>query len=299
MKTALLWTLLLFQAQITEEAIKKAETTLALNPDDAGAHLTLGKYLCFQKDDWIVGLPHLAKGSDATLKSVASKELAEPPKTAPEQIGMGDVWLEAIRKLPALRRPLQDRAVHWYAQAWLTVDGVWKDKEREQLRKLLQNPNVPDPRTPAAPGAWKTIDATQKCGPTTKAAKTGKTSFQVVGTKNPANEYVSLEQNLTPVAGKYEFSAWVLSDGTDSAKDQVSAAWFAQGAKLLGYTTLIAPQDNPWWRKLETTFEVPAGAVLLVIHVHPCSKAGNFFVDDVSVKFGEKELLKNGGFEDK
>ena len=81
------------------EAVRKAEEVIAKNADDAAANLTLGKYFCVSRDDWEQGLPHLAKGSDATLKELAAKSLPSP--TDPAALSaLGDAWWDAaeIRK---------------------------------------------------------------------------------------------------------------------------------------------------------------------------------------------------------
>ncbi|MBI3877243.1 MAG: hypothetical protein HY300_15015, partial [Verrucomicrobia bacterium] len=44
---------------------------LAITPDDPGANLAVGQFLCFVKGDWESGLPLLAKSDDNVLKTLA------------------------------------------------------------------------------------------------------------------------------------------------------------------------------------------------------------------------------------
>lgn len=284
----------------TEADFKKAQDKLVSDPGDPDASKVAGKYLAFVLGDYDKGIPFLAASSDKTLKILAEHELDKSYVETPlQQIGMGDDWVSAAKSAPALNRIYYDRAGQWYATAWPSLDGVWKDKAREQLRKLFQSPAVPDPRTAMAPSGWKLIEANVRASSTTKASRNGKNSFQVAAGKNAAPQYIVLEQALNTAPGKYKFSVWVLSDSTDAARDSVSAVWFGQGSKMLGASELIIPKDEPWWHHLETTFEVPAGAVIMMIHFTPSSKAGNIYVDDISLKLGDKELVKNGSFEDR
>lgn len=285
----------------TEADFKKAQEKLVSDPGDPDASKVAGKYLSFVLGDYEKGIPLLAVSSDKTLKALADHELDKSYVATPlQQIGMGDEWIAAAKTAPALNKIYYDHAAQaWYSRAWPALDGVWLDKTREQLRKLFQNPAIPDPRTALAPTGWKLVDANVRASQTSKSSRNGKMSFQVAAGKNPAAQYVVLEQTLTAAAGKYKFSAWVLSDGTDSAKDQVTAVWFGQGSKMLGFTELTVPQDQPWWHHLETTFDVPPGAAILQIHIAPSSKAGNLYFDDISLKYGDKELVKNGSFEDR
>ena len=72
-------------------ATADARAALEKNRDDAAANLAVGKFYCFSKGDWEKGLPLLARGADAALKSVAEKEQANP-NTAEERLGLADQW---------------------------------------------------------------------------------------------------------------------------------------------------------------------------------------------------------------
>lgn len=292
---------LLFQSKAlpTEADFKKAQVKLSTNPDDADANKTAGKYTAFVLGDYFNAFPYFLKSGDKVLKQLAEHE-QDPTytDTDPKRIGMGDEWVIAAKSAPQLAKIYYDRASFWYAKAWPLLDGVWKDRTREQLRKLFQNVGVPDPKGASAPAGWKAIDTAQKAGPTTKAVRAGRMSFQVACVKTKADEYVSLEQGLPAIPGKtYDFSGWVLSDGTDDTRDVISAVFFGPQANMMGVKILLIPRDEPWWHKLEGSFVMPDGAALIQVHVGVGSKTGNIFVDDLSLKVEGKEMLKNPGLE--
>lgn len=283
----------------SESDFKKAQEKLAINADDPDANRTAGKYLAFVVGDYAAAMPFLSKSSDKTLKVLADHEMDAAYTDSPyKKIGMGDEWVVAAKNFPPLAKIFYERASRWYGISWPDLDGIWKDKARAQLRKILQNEGVPNPAGIKAPTGWRVIDPNQKASPTTKAVRTGKASFQIVAGKNPSPQYVSIEQVINPVPGrKYDFSAWVLSDGTDSSLEQITAVAFAQGGKMIGGLALTVPQDQPWWHKLETTFDVPQDTAFIQIHITVGSKAGNLFYQDISFKADGKELIKNGLFE--
>ena len=51
---------------------------LETNSNDADANLALGRFYALARGDWDRGLPLLAKGNDAPLKSLATADLATP-----------------------------------------------------------------------------------------------------------------------------------------------------------------------------------------------------------------------------
>lgn len=283
----------------SEADVAKAKAKLATTPDDPDANKTVGKYLAFVVGDYISAMPYLSKSGDKVLKPIADHEMDPTYIASPlQKVGMGDEWVIGAKSYPVLSRIFYDRAAFFYSQSWMLVDDVWKNKMRDQFRKLFQNTNIPDPRGTSAPAGWKIIDTNQKAAPTTKAARTGRASFQVAAAKNKADQYVSLEQAMPAIPGKtYKISAWVMSDGTDSTNDVISAVFFGPASNMMGVKILLIPQDQPWWHKVEDSFVMPDGAALLQIHVGIASKTGNIFVDDISVTVDGKEMLKNPGFE--
>lgn len=295
--------LLQSKALPSEADFKKGQEKLAASPDDPDANTTVGKYLAFVLGDYQTAMKFLDKSSDKTLRTLAEHERAPLyTDTAVQKVGMGDEWVVAAKAHPALNKIFYSRASQWYGMAWPTLEGIWKDRTREQLRKVLQNGTVPNPPGATAPTGWKIMDATQKAGATTKASYGGKVSFQILPGKHQGNHYYPVGQVITPVPpGKtYEFSAMVLADGTDSANDQIAIQVLGLGGKNLATQFVSLPMDQPWWQKVDTKFDVPAGAVSVNITSAIGSSSGSIFLDDISLKIdGGKEVLKNPGFEDR
>jgi len=132
------------------KGIRQAQELLAVNPNDAHANLTVGRWLCFHEADWDRGLPHLVKGSDPDLANAAKMELAGPKITPADQLKMADAWwkLAETKKLPD-KIPLADRAGYWYEQAKNALPGGL-DRARAEMRlkqiARLDQPPSEEPR---------------------------------------------------------------------------------------------------------------------------------------------------------
>jgi hypothetical protein len=118
------------------ERMQKARETLARNPEDPDANLTVGQFLTFIKGNWIDGLPLLAKAADAELKALASKDVALPSEAA-DQIALGDGWWErAAKEKGALQNRLRERAETWYEKGLPGLTGLSKTKIEKRLLEL-------------------------------------------------------------------------------------------------------------------------------------------------------------------
>ena len=138
------------------------------NGDDPAAHLTVGQYLCFVKEDWKQGLSHLAKGGDESLKSLAVRDLANPPSTA-EQIAVGDGWWEVAEKQTgSAKERARRRAAVWYDRALAAAGGLQKLRLEKRLQEAGVDPSpgrnavdllkLIDPKRDALVGTWKLDD---------------------------------------------------------------------------------------------------------------------------------------------
>ena len=79
--------------------LRAARETLKKDPDNPAANLTVGQHLAMKKDDWDAALSFLAKCSDASLKDLASKELAKPAN-AKAQLQLAIGWWDLAEKQP-------------------------------------------------------------------------------------------------------------------------------------------------------------------------------------------------------
>jgi len=124
--------------------IKDAIAVLETKPTDPEANLTVGKYRCFVHGDWDDGLPYLALGNDATLRSLAEQELVEP-ESAADQAKLADGWWELAEKEEGTTKIwMQLRCRLWYEKAAPNVAGLAKVKVDKRLKQLaaLERPDT-------------------------------------------------------------------------------------------------------------------------------------------------------------
>jgi hypothetical protein len=284
------------------DAVKKAQAKLAESPDDGDANLTVGKYFALDLGDWEKGLPHLAKGSDKALGSAAQKDI-DGANTGPLRVGIGDAWVELLKKLPKNRAQILDRASKWYGEAWQDLDNVWKSKLRDQLRKLNGVPADPEKRPPGASASgWKDLGDVYGTLIDDTFARSGRRSMKVVrpGNKDPAaTNHATTVSYPTKGSKVHELTFSYLTDGTD-ADIPMQILFLDGGGKQLpkeGGVALLS--DEPFWHKIRLECESPPDAARVVIAVSGKIKKGAGWLDDLSMKVEGKELLQNGGFEEK
>lgn len=118
--------------------VKDALATLEKQPADPAANLQAGTYFCFSKGDWARGLPMLAQGGDASLESLAKKDLAQPTEPS-EQIAVGDAWWTAAEKGDASAKArLQSHAASWYQKAIPKLAGLSKAKAEKRVAEAAE-----------------------------------------------------------------------------------------------------------------------------------------------------------------
>lgn len=118
--------------------IQAAEKTLQSKPDDPQANLLLGRYHAFTKNDFTTGLPHLAKGDDAKLKQLATKEQTNPTEPL-KMVELADAWwdysrMKSVEKEAATGAVV--RAVTWYRHALPSLTGLYKTKVEKRLAEI-------------------------------------------------------------------------------------------------------------------------------------------------------------------
>ena len=130
------------------QAVAKAEETLATNPADPAANLTIGRWQALAKNDWDRGIPYLAKGNDAAIQRAARQEI-DGPKTADAQAAAGDSWWDGAEKQaePA-KSGVRSRAASWYEKAWPAASVAVKSKIAKRLGELIAA--VPSDEEPPA-----------------------------------------------------------------------------------------------------------------------------------------------------
>ena len=94
--------------------IAAAREALDSNPDDVQANYILGCHLCFKRDDWQQGLPHLAKCANRTVAEAAQAELDGKPAA-----DIARLWGRAA----AATRTDKDEAMSQRAEYWSRRDA--------------------------------------------------------------------------------------------------------------------------------------------------------------------------------
>ena len=119
------------------ESAEGARRLLSKKPDDPEANTILGKYLWLQKNDWASAMPHLAKGSDAALKTLAMADLSAPQSAdAKTTSARGDAWWQYAGTQPDLTKiPAHRRAADWYHQASPALSGLEKLVADKRIRQ--------------------------------------------------------------------------------------------------------------------------------------------------------------------
>ena len=299
-------TLALLAALQVPPAIQKkldaARAAVEKAPDDAAANFALGKLLCFDAGDWEGGLPHLAKALDKDLSPVAAKDL-EPRATVEDSLAMADAWLQLGKKQKAIAGRCTDRALFHYAEAWPKMEaGVAKEKMRERLKQLQMK--GPESKTLGTfPGGdWANLAPTDaRSGLDKQYARSGQFSVKVLGYAEPltrAQSWFRTEEYPCKPGDKFTFSCWVLTQGGETAGPQLMIRFKDAGGRALSNPGPKTDGDLPIWRKLEGEATAPEGTVKVDFGFYrEKSKSGVAFVDDMSLKMGDREVLKNGSFE--
>jgi hypothetical protein len=125
----------LAEMKLAYAVVGRAQKMLAEKPDDRGANLTLGTYLCLWKGDWTAGLPALAKGSDPILADLATRDRAAAD--GEQRAAVADGWWDLAQKHDGLaKRQLQLHARQLYAQATPQLpEGTTKAKVQRRLQE--------------------------------------------------------------------------------------------------------------------------------------------------------------------
>lgn len=287
----------------TEADYNKAMDKWMADPKDANANLVLGKYLAFVLGDYKTGMTFLSNSNDPTLKALGEHEIdPDYTNTPAKKVTMGDEWVAAGKKMPALSRIFYDRANQWYIAAWPAVDKASKPKVRERGLKLAVSRPI-GPERKGVPSGWVQHPglAGRPAALDGNVARIGSYSVRIP----PADEKVpgsgsTVASEMYLINGKtLEASAYILVDGTENVTDCIYAHFFTNDLKPLGNVRALIQTDTPFWNRVALKTDVPKDAAIGQFSVALYSKKGSMWVDDASVKVDGKEVLKNTSFEDK
>lgn len=115
-----------------------ARQALESRPDDADAKVKWGRWLCLRKAKWDEGLPFLAGGSNAQLKSLAERDLKIPADKA-TMVELADGWVTfAKSEKDHSEAQFADRAMFWLQHAVKKSSGLEKSRNEQLLAKALE-----------------------------------------------------------------------------------------------------------------------------------------------------------------
>lgn len=206
------------------------------------------------------------------------------PENGPGKVSVGDEYYKASKKFPKERLRFIDKANEAWTSGWPMLQDVWKDKVRQNLRKMFQaqGPVAPLPKL------WITDGASAS----PERVRTGRFGAKILATKDGALHH-SLKATFTVPSGvkQVEVSAWVLTDETESSEDDLKVVAYGSGGNVVKADGASIPQDMPAWTKLSVTLPTE-GAQKITVYFEFRSTKGVAFVDDIDVKAGDKVLFK-------
>jgi hypothetical protein len=125
------------EAKTLYQSMKSVLETQAKNPDDPAANLEIGRFLCFVKGSWDLGLRFIVKGSDAALKTLADKELGLADQAGDRAV-MADGWWDlAGKEKSALRKSqMLAHASLLYEAALESSSGLARTRIEKRLSEL-------------------------------------------------------------------------------------------------------------------------------------------------------------------
>lgn len=288
----------------SKEDAEKAFDKLDKDPTDPDANTIFGKWKAFVMGDYAGAMPYLVHSKDATLKGLAEHELDETRlATGLQKVSMGDEWVAAAKKHPALNKIFYDRAAQWYVKAWPDLDGPGKQKLRDQAKKLAAS-RPPGVGRKGLPTGW--IDTASMDGfpPTLDGtiARTGSLSAKILPPAEKAkagSASIAKTEMLAIQPKPVELIAYTLSDGTDNGTDRVAIGFYDAAGNSLAYHQAFLPNDLPFWTPVTIKAVPPPNAARADVQFWQYSKKGNIWIDDVSLKVDGKEVVKNGSFEER
>ncbi|MEK6261249.1 MAG: LamG domain-containing protein [Planctomycetota bacterium] len=119
---------------------EEARAALVADADNAAAHQTVGRFLCFCRADWAQGLSHLAKGSDPALRELAEADRGDAT-TAEQMAGLADRWwtyADSSQKLD--QDAARIRAGFWYEEALPQLAGLQQTRAKQRLGEVARLP---------------------------------------------------------------------------------------------------------------------------------------------------------------
>ncbi len=288
-------TLLLALLLVQDPAVERAKKVLEKSPDDPAANLTLAVHYA-ERGKWDVALPCFEKVKSEGIRAAveAEKKVDGNQFTS---IEIADAWVRAMSKAGPARQACLDRAGVHFAAAWPKLDQFGRVQTRERLGKLYA-PTSPGRLSQEALAGWGGVQgAAARVEVAAQLVHSGGCALRFTP-KDKTKGTLAHSKALPVIVGKkLEVSAWVLSDGTDSAADGLQFV-VRDNKNGFSWTAGDKAQANlPVWVRVSGETVVPDGSVSVEVQINFDSKTGNLFVDDISIRLDGQELLRGGNFE--
>ena len=118
------------KAKEREQSLRDA---LASSPEDPTKAEILGRFLCFENEEWDEGLRYLIRGTDSALIALARLDAA--PATEPSaSLNKGDAWWDYANKQKGdVRQAAESRARFHYDQALANLKGLDRARVEQRL----------------------------------------------------------------------------------------------------------------------------------------------------------------------
>ncbi|HWB00144.1 MAG TPA: SUMF1/EgtB/PvdO family nonheme iron enzyme [Pirellulales bacterium] len=113
----------------------KAEEKLASDPTDPEANNIVGRYRCFEQQDFLAGLPLLARGNDPVLAELAKQTLSTGSSTE-QMIEAANAWWDQAEANSKQKLDLMLGARYWYRRAMPGLSGIDLNKPKERLAEI-------------------------------------------------------------------------------------------------------------------------------------------------------------------
>jgi hypothetical protein len=121
--------------KVEHERIASAFEALTSAPNDPDANLAVGRYLCFYKNHWALGLPKLVLAKDLELAAAARTDLQNPRSPA-DGAKLAEAWWDIGQKQPqAAKRNVYRRVAEWYLVA---LPGLTGNQRTAAIRRVDQ-----------------------------------------------------------------------------------------------------------------------------------------------------------------
>ncbi|HEY2252206.1 MAG TPA: hypothetical protein VGH74_14130, partial [Planctomycetaceae bacterium] len=118
--------------------VKEFIERLREGSDEQRANSEVGRFLCFDRNEWAKGLALLAKGNDPDLKQLAIEELrisksveSADKAGAEDRLNLADLWWEKSKQAAATDlAAFRERAKFWYLHALAWQDDAGREEQK-------------------------------------------------------------------------------------------------------------------------------------------------------------------------